>query len=43
MAQLSVAKKGRFTLIGYAGRKAGDHIDQLHALPEYLKWIRWER
>jgi hypothetical protein len=43
MAQLSVAKKGRFTLIGYAGREAADHIDQLHVLPEYLKWIRWER
>jgi hypothetical protein len=39
--QLSEAKKGRLTLIGYAGNTAPDHIDQLHCLPEYLTWIRW--
>lgn len=41
--QLSEASKGRFTLIGYAGTEAADHVDQLHSLPEYLKSIRWER
>ncbi len=43
MRQLSEAKKGRFTLIGYAGATAADHVDQLHCLPEYLSWIRWDR
>jgi hypothetical protein len=41
--QLSEAKKGRFTLIGYTGKTAADHVDQLHSLPEYLKWVRWEK
>jgi hypothetical protein len=41
--QLSEAKKGQFTLIGYAGKEAADHIDQLHSLPDYLKWIRWDK
>jgi hypothetical protein len=40
--QLSEARKGGFTLIGYAGDAAADHVDQLHSLPEYLKWVRWE-
>jgi hypothetical protein len=41
--QLTEAKKGQFTLIGYAGKEAADHIDQLHSLPDYLKWVRWDR
>jgi hypothetical protein len=41
--QLSTAKKGGFTLIGYAGNTAADHVDQLHSLPDYLKWIRWDK
>jgi hypothetical protein len=41
--QLTEAKKGGFTLIGYAGNAAPDHVDQLHSLPEYLKWVRWEK
>jgi hypothetical protein len=41
--QLSEAKKGGFTLIGYAGKEAADHVDQLHSLPEYLKWVRWDK
>ena len=40
--QLSEARKGRFLLLGYAGNSAPDHIDQLHSLPEYLKWIERE-
>ncbi len=38
--QLSEVKKGRFTMAGYAGNSAPDHVDQLHSLPEYLKWFR---
>jgi hypothetical protein len=36
MQQLSEAREGRFTLLGYAGNSAPDHIDQLHAMPELL-------
>jgi hypothetical protein len=38
--QLSEVRKGKFLLIGYAGNSAPDHVDQLHSLPEYLKWLR---
>lgn len=38
--QLSEARRGRFLLIGYAGNSAPDHVDQLHSLPEYLKWLK---
>jgi hypothetical protein len=37
--QLSEVRKGRFLLLGYAGNSAPDHVDQLHALPDYLKWL----
>jgi hypothetical protein len=36
--ELSVVRAGRFLLIGFAGNSAPDHVDQLHSLPEYLKW-----
>jgi hypothetical protein len=36
MQQLSEAGAGRFTLWGFAGNSAPDHIDHLHALPELL-------
>ena len=39
MQQLSEIRQGRFLLIGYAGNSAPDHIDQLHSLPVYLKWL----
>jgi hypothetical protein len=39
MQQLSEAHAGRFTLYGYAGNTAPDHVDQLHALPELLKQL----
>jgi hypothetical protein len=39
--QLSEAGKGSFRVAGYAGNSAPDHVDQLHALPEYLGWIDW--
>lgn len=38
--QLSEVKAGRFWLIGYAGNSAPDHVDQLHSLPEYLRWFK---
>jgi hypothetical protein len=40
LQQLSEARVGRFLLIGYAGNSAPDHVDQLHSLPVYLKWLR---
>lgn len=38
--QISEAAAGRFLLIGYAGNTAPDHVDQLHSLPVFLKWMR---
>ncbi len=40
LQQLSEAKAGRFLLTGYAGNSAPDHVDQLHALPDWLKQLR---
>jgi hypothetical protein len=40
--QLSEARQGSFVLVGYAGNSAPDHVDQLHSLPDYLKWLRWD-
>jgi hypothetical protein len=37
MQQLSEARAGRFTLLGYAGNSAPDHVDELHAMPELLR------
>lgn len=37
LQQLSEVHRGRFTVLGYAGNSAPDHIDQLHAMPEQLK------
>jgi hypothetical protein len=39
LQELSEARSGNFLLIGYAGNSAPDHVDQLHSLPEYLKWL----
>jgi len=38
--QLSEAKQGRFHLVSFAGNSAPDHVDQLHSLPEYLRWLK---
>jgi hypothetical protein len=38
--QLSFARKGNFEVLGFAGNSAPDHIDQLHALAEWLKRIK---
>ncbi|MCC6861222.1 MAG: hypothetical protein IT158_21830 [Bryobacterales bacterium] len=40
MQQLSEVRSGRFELLGFAGNSAPDHVDQLHALPEFLKKFR---
>jgi hypothetical protein len=40
MQQLSLASRGKFQLVGFAGDSAPDHVDQLHALPVWLKWLR---
>lgn len=37
MQQLSEVHAGQFELLGFAGNSAPDHIDQLHAMPEFLK------
>lgn len=38
--QLSDAKSGSFQLMGLAGNSAPDHVDQLHALSDWLNMIR---
>jgi hypothetical protein len=38
MQEISRTSSGKFMLIGYAGNSAPDHVDQLHALPEFLRW-----
>src|SRR5690242_14092864 len=40
LQQLSEARAGKFLLIGYAGNSAPDHVDQLHSLPVFLKWMK---
>ncbi len=39
LQQLSEARAGGFLLMGFAGNSAPDHVDQLHALPEWLKGL----
>ena len=41
MQQLSEARAGRFELLGFAGNSAPDHVDQLHAMPEFLARTAW--
>lgn len=38
--QLSEVRAGNFLLIGYAGNSAPDHVDQLHSMPDYLRWFK---
>ena len=40
LQQLSEAARGKFLLMGYAGNSAPDHVDQLHSLPQIVKWLR---
>ena len=37
LQQLSEAKSGKFRLMSFAGNSAPDHVDQLHALPVWLR------
>jgi hypothetical protein len=39
LQQLSEVRAGKFLLMGFAGNSAPDHVDQLHALPEWLKLL----
>jgi hypothetical protein len=36
---LSEEKAGKLLVIGFAGNSAPDHVDQLHALSEFLDWL----
>jgi hypothetical protein len=38
--QISEASAGHFQMLGYAGNSAPDHVDQLHSLPVFLKWMK---
>ncbi len=37
---VNYTRAGRFTLIGFAGNSAPDHVDQLHSLPQLLRMLR---
>jgi hypothetical protein len=39
LQQLSEVRAGRFLLMGFAGNSAPDHVDQLHASPEWLRLL----
>lgn len=39
MQQLSTARCGGLEVLGYAGNAAPDHVDQLHAMPEFLRRV----
>ena len=39
MQQISEARKGRFIVLGFAGNTAPDHVDHLHALFEFLRYL----
>jgi len=38
--ELSEVREGHFLLVGFAGNSAPDHVDQLHSLLEYIKWLK---
>jgi len=40
---LSRESAGGLTVIGFAGNSAPDHVDELHSLPEYLRWLEQSR
>ena len=39
MQQRSEARRGRLLVLDYVGNTAADHVDHLHALPDYLKTL----
>jgi len=40
MQQLSFAGVGRLYIFGYAGNSAQDHVDHLHAMPAWFKYLQ---
>ena len=36
---LSRVREGGLLVVGFAGNSAPDHVDELHSLPEYLRWL----
>jgi hypothetical protein len=36
---LSEVKRGGLLVMGFAGNSAPDHVDELHSLPGYLRWL----
>jgi hypothetical protein len=40
LQQLSEARAGGFLLMGFAGNSAPDHVDQLHSLPVWLRFLK---
>lgn len=39
MRQLSVAAAGKLRIFGYAGETAPDHIDHIHAMPHWFRFL----
>jgi len=39
MQQLSEVRSGSLLIMGFAGNSAPDHIDQFHAMPEFLELL----
>lgn len=39
MQQVSEVRKGNFTVLGFAGNSAPDHVDHFHALFEFLSYL----
>lgn len=39
MRQVSYAKKGNFHVFGYAGDTAPDHVDYLHSMPAWFRYL----
>ncbi len=37
--QLTEARQGRLRVTGFVGNTAPDHVDQLHGLPEFVRWL----
>jgi len=40
LQELSEVRAGGFWLLGFAGNSAPDHVDQLHALPEFVARVK---
>ncbi len=39
MQQLSEVRAGNMLIMGFAGNSAPDHVDQFHAMPEFLRFL----